>query len=260
MKKLTVMYFSPTGTGKSVAESIASGMTQKQIFSENVQTVDLTRPNARTQSYSFDEQDVLLLAYPVYGGRIPNIITSVLNNLTGSSTPAIIVSVYGNRDYEDALVEGHDILAKAGFNVIAAGAFIGEHSYSAKVAAGRPDASDLETASRFGVSVTDKLEKNDLTVPDIKGNRPYKMPMPDMPFAPKTTNACDNCGICVDKCPVQAISPENPANVASNCILCSACVKSCPKKAKYIDAEKILQIVSMLETKFTARKEPELFI
>lgn len=61
--------------------------------------------------------------------------------------------VYGNRDYEDALLELRDTVASLGFTPLSAGAFIGEHSYSTAempVAAGRPDATDLQTARTFG--------------------------------------------------------------------------------------------------------------
>ena len=59
---------------------------------------------------------------------------------------------------------------------------------------------------------------------------------------------------------MQVIHKENPRVVDSGCILCSACVKCCPEEAKIIDAEPILKIKAMLESKFTHRKEPELFL
>lgn len=185
---------------------------------------------------------------------------SALGNLSAEGTPVILIGVYGNRDYEDALVEGQDILKDAGFNVIAAGAFVGEHSYSEKVGTGRPDHLDIKAAKDFAKSIAMKLSKNDLSVPFIKGKRPYRDPMPNMPFTPKTTEVCDNCGMCRIVCPMQVINKSNPFKVESGCILCSACVKVCPNSAKYIDAEPILKIVKMLESKFVARNEPELFI
>lgn len=68
-----------------------------------------------------------------------------MNNCT-----AIIVVVYGNWDYVDALIELRDIAVKMGFKPIAAAAFIGEHSFSTEdspIAYGRPDISDLNIAA-----------------------------------------------------------------------------------------------------------------
>lgn len=74
------------------------------------------------------QEDVLLLSMPVYGGFIPKICVPMAEKLKGSSTPAIIFVVYGNRHYDNALLQMKDILTKQGFIVIAAGAFIAEHS------------------------------------------------------------------------------------------------------------------------------------
>ena len=82
----------------------------------------------------------------MYGGRLPADAVKRLSNLKGHNTPAVIVVVYGNREYEDALLELNDLAIEAGFKPVAAGAFIGEHSYSNKdspIAHGRPDEKDI---------------------------------------------------------------------------------------------------------------------
>ena len=87
---------------------------------------------------------------------------------------------YGNRDYEDALVELYDLAVSLGLSPFAAGAFIGEHSYSTPempVAEGRPDSMDLADARIFGGECVRKLESPGAFAPfHIKGNRPYKEP------------------------------------------------------------------------------------
>ncbi len=254
MNQVTAMYFSPTGTSKKITEAIARGMGGE------TRIVDLTRSEARQGTYEFGHGDILVLGYPVYGGRIPTILQDVIHAFKGNESIAVPAAIYGNRDYEDALLEGVDILTESGFVVPAAGAFIGEHSYTSKVATGRPDVSDLKLAEEFGSKIADKLQQGDTSQPAVKGNRPYKDPMPDMPFTPQITGNCINCGSCADNCPAGAIDKNNPAMTNSSCILCCACVKICPQHAKSLDAEPIHKIRTMLEANCIPRREPELYL
>ena len=250
---ITAMYFSPTKTTKKVTETIAAAIGE-------FGSVDLTNPFARKMKYMYGEGDVLVLGYPVYGGRIPEVILEVLKKLQGEDTLAIVVGVYGNRAYEDALIEGYDILAERGFKVIAAGAFIGEHSYTNLVGTDRPDEEDLEIAADFGKQIREKIAAGYLETPEIPGNRPYKKGMPDMPFRPEVKPTCSGCGACVKVCPMQIIDKKNPCVTGEGCILCCACVKKCTRNARYFDAAPLHKITTMLETNCLERKEPELFI
>lgn len=250
---ITAMYFSPTKTTKKITEAIAAAMGE-------FGSIDLTNPLSRKMKYMYGEEDIVVLGYPVYGGRVPQILLEVLGKLSGEGTKAILVAVYGNRAFEDALAEAQDILTAGGFNVVAAGAFIGEHSYSRLVAAGRPDADDIAIAEDFGKKAAAKISAGDYSTPAIPGNRPYKQGMSDMPFKPVTSDDCVSCGICVKGCPMQVIDKADPKKISDGCILCSACVKACPKQAKKIEAEPLAKIKNMLETKFVERKEPEIFL
>jgi hypothetical protein len=88
-----------------------------------VRRVDLCAPVA-AESVSAP----LLAVVPVYGGRVPEVALERLRALKGNGGPAIAVVVYGNRAYEDALLELHTELTANGYKVIAAAAFIAEHS------------------------------------------------------------------------------------------------------------------------------------
>ena len=51
------------------------------------------------------KDSLTILAAPVYGGRVAPIALQRMKRLKGTNAPVILVAVYGNRDYEDALVE-----------------------------------------------------------------------------------------------------------------------------------------------------------
>ena len=70
--------------------------------------------------------DLLLIGVPVYMGRVPALIHEWLVSLRLHQTPTVCVVVYGNRVYEDALLELTDIVRGCGGIPIAGGAFIGE--------------------------------------------------------------------------------------------------------------------------------------
>ncbi|MGI6153194.1 MAG: 4Fe-4S dicluster domain-containing protein [Christensenellaceae bacterium] len=256
--KIYAMYFSPTHTAKTSTLAIAHRLAQETGM-ELVQT-DLTAPAARSGQYAFGPGDLLLFGFPVYGGRMPALLAKTLGNLQGSGSLAVPVAVYGNRDYDDALLEAADLLEQRGFSIVAAGAFIGEHSFSRRLAAGRPDEADTKAAASFASSIAGKLSGGSPAAPSISGNRPYKDALSPMPFSPKTTDACTRCMACVKGCPAAVIDNADPTIVASGCIQCHSCVKFCPVKAKYFDAKPLEEATARLEANFMARKEPVFFL
>jgi len=180
INSVRLVYFSPTGTSKRVAEAIAKGI---QVSCEHV---DLTPPTARTQEFERLSDELAVIAAPVYAGRIPSEAVYRLRRISANDTPAVLVAVYGNRLYEDALVELQDLAIELGFRPVAGGAFIGEHSYSTAevpTAHGRPDADDVEKAIEFSRKIVEKMSgicgPRDIPPLELPGNRPYREGMRD---------------------------------------------------------------------------------
>lgn len=258
------IYFSPTNTTQKTVLRITDGI-KKSLEETKIYEINLTFPWGREHELNLERDDVLILGLPVYGGRIPSFLDNNLNKIKGDNTLAIITAVYGNRDYDDALIEMKNILKSNGFITIAAGAFIGEHSYSTKIATNRPDAKDLMIIDDFSKKIVGKIVniKNGFKAEEIsvKGNYPYKERSPVLNIAPIPTGNCSKCGACASICPTQAISKLNPCDVdASKCIKCCACIKKCPESKRHFDNEFMTNITNMLEKNFTERKEPEIFI
>lgn len=256
---VTAVYFSPTHGSEKITCRIAEELAEK--LASAYQEINLTPPENRGKEHTFIEEELLVFGFPVYGGRIPAVLEDSIRKLKGNQTPAVLIATYGNREYEDALVEAADLLKENGFLIVAAGAFLAEHSMTKKVAAARPDQEDLKKADSFASLIYEKIQEGDLHEPQIKGNRPYKKRSPAVPIAPKTDDSCTECMACVQRCPMHAIQVGNPKSIDANlCIRCCACIKTCPVHAKFFDDPNVLKIISMLETKCTARKEPEWFL
>lgn len=105
--KLTAFIFSPTGTTAAVAKPLAEALLP------GAHIVDLTCADAEEERFGPDE--LVLFAAPVYGGRIPAPAAKRFARMKGTDTPALLVAVYGNRDYDDALLELCDLAEENGF-------------------------------------------------------------------------------------------------------------------------------------------------
>ena len=209
----------------------------------------------------------MILAAPVYFGRVAATAAQVFSRLKAKNTLAVLLAVYGNRHYDDALVELEDISILRGFVPVAAGAFVAVHSFDSPdypMAVGRPDAEDIAKARTFGAIIsakirtatgTDAIEK--VFVP---GNRPYKQYGTYLK-APVSTAACKKCHHCIRVCPQGSIRIDEQAETEdSACITCHACVKACPFNARHFMTESMDETYQRISSLVTIRREPEFWI
>ncbi len=251
-------YFSPTGSSKKIAQSVANGIT-----SEVCEEYDLTLPGPSPELQL--EKGVAIFSAPVYAGRVAIQFLERIAGIKGHDTPAVVLVTYGNRAYEDALLELSDVVSAQGFKVIGAAAFIGEHSYATvdyPVALGRPGATDLAKAVDFGRQLSSKLALNDLTRPPIAGSCQYRQRISFGGIAPATDEAtCTACGQCVTLCPTGVITLNGKiATEASDCTMCCACVKGCPTGARSFNPPPIQEKRALLVKNCSQPKQPELFL
>ena len=271
INQISTMYFSATDTTKKVVSAIGMKLSQNIDKEMSINSIDFTLPKAREKAVSFTNQDILIIGVPVYAGRVPNVLLKYLNSITGNGALAVPVVVYGNRNYDDALIELKDILELNGFKVIGGGAFIGEHSFSKTLAKNRPDEKDMDIAEAFANQIYTKITTQDkIQTIAVNASRPYRqyyipknkdgIAVDIRKVTPKTNSNCNDCKICANICPMGSIDFEDVSKLNGICIKCGACIKKCPMNAKYYDDEDYLRHKHELEVDFTYRREPELFL
>lgn len=212
----------------------------------------------------FVQDDFVIVGIPVFGGRVPSAALEHMAGLKGCMTPAVAVVTYGNREYEDALIELKMALETQGFVVIAAAAFIAQHSMAPSIAAGRPHADDLVAVMNFATSAMQKVQSAEdiAQIPDlaVEGNIPFKH-YGGAPGKPQADETCIQCGLCAEKCPVGAIDEASP-NITNPelCITCMRCVAVCPIGARALDAQIVAAITARLNGICPEPKQPSIFI
>lgn len=262
-EKVKIVYFSPNGTTKTVSEAIAKGIGAKYSI------INLTKPDSTTVNYEFTSKDLTIIAVPVYSGRVPKTVVERISRLKGNNTPSILVTVYGNRDIDDAMLELKDLTTPLGFNAIAGAAFIGEHCFNTpefNVAVGRPDKDDIEKAYSFGIKVKQRFDEIKNEIPDLQvpGKRPYRTYHPlitDLLKIETNMSTCTLCGKCAEVCPTEAVKINDSVSTdIMLCMKCQACIRVCPVKARAWDNDRFKDVAKWLVANCSNRREPEIYL
>ncbi len=248
---LFTFYFSPTG-----GTLRASKLLVKELALPNTM-YDLSSPIEEVQ---IAQEDLALFVLPSFAGRCPQLALEHLQRVKGNKTKAIIVTTFGNRAFDDTLLELKDTVESLDFIPVAALALVTQHSIFPMFGTGRPDKHDELWLKIAAGQIRAKLEtdKQDLKVP---GKRPYKTLTPN-PLKPIVDQEkCTKCGLCASTCPTLAIDRPNPNTTNwAICISCMRCLAICPTKARYLDSERYNDVYTRLRTALKEPKEDLLFL
>ena len=271
LKKVWAVYYSATGTTDKVVNTLAEELAAQLDLP--FERVGFTKLAEHEKVYSFTDGDLVVVGTPTYAGRVPNkILPDFQTKLHSSGALAVAVVTFGNRAYDNSLAELCAVLEADGFHTAAAGAFVGRHAFTDKLADGRPDWDDKREIRDFAGRIADKVKNfTDIPAPvQVPGDpaAPYYVPKgvdgepaKFLKAKPKTDlGKCCNCGACARLCPMGAIDLRDVSSVPGTCIKCQACVRKCTHHAKYFDDPAFLSHVAMLEQSFQEPKKNEMFL
>ena len=249
------LVFSPTGGTRKAADALCAG------FSMPVHSIDLSDVKFDFSSLRFAPQDVCVFSVPSFGGRVPAPAAQRMAAVQGGGALAVLLVAYGNRAFDDTLMEMKDLTEKAGFRCAAAVAAVTEHSIARCYAAGRPDEADAQELTRYGSRIFAAIQGNALPAElHVPGNRPYRA-FGGVGMIPMPNDTCTGCGTCAALCPTGAISAQDPSKVNPDlCISCMRCVAVCPTHGRQAEPEKVAATEQKLAKLCSDRKTNELFL
>ena len=272
MKQVRAAFFSPTGTTRRLVLALAGTLSEELDLT--LAQADFTVPIRRQEPLVFGEDEVAVIGLPVYAGRLPNLLLPYVKTLRGHNTPAVFLTAFGNRNYDDALLELGLLLQEQGFRLAAAGAFVGEHAFSRELGAGRPDRRDIRKVREFARGAAENIKAGtfrtvwELLKEEERPLRPYYTPRDRqgtpiniLKVKPKVDlSRCIGCGRCVTLCPMGSIDPRDVSQYLGVCIKCGACEKGCPEGARYYDDPGYLYHKSELEAEYARRAPDTVFL
>ncbi len=258
VSKVTCVYFSATGLTEKVLDLFLAGLP---VGAEKINITSHLFQNGA----EFGPDELVIFAAPVYGGVLPAPAAQRFERFKGRGTPAVCLAVYGNRDFDDALVQMQDLAEQNGFIPLGFAAAVAQHSLMPKLAAGRPDGQDAKVLAAFARKVWEKVgdisAASKTHIPVVPGNRPYRV-FNGVPFKPETSQSCVHCGACAAHCPTGAISAADPSQTNPQaCIGCMACVRLCPSRARSMKPKFSLWLAEKICLfKYGKRKETQTFM
>ncbi|MDO5455817.1 MAG: 4Fe-4S binding protein [Eubacteriales bacterium] len=275
IRSIKLVVFSPTGSSMEVAKMTGG------VILEGLRTLEAgvkrDTPNRSRSAEFTTERGIIdlcagqwggvgprtlcIFSVPCYGGRIPQLAAERLTEVKGDGTPAIVCVTYGNRAYEDALLELADLVTENGFHVIAGCAVVTEHNIMHEYGKGRPNAEDQVEIRAFAERVLQRIrEGQPIRTPVLPGNRPYKewagMRLPIAVDQEK----CTDCGVCAKSCPAGAVRADGWKTDENKCINCMRCIKYCPAGCRHVPEEVLRAMTQRLRPACGTRKENAFFV
>lgn len=271
IKRVWALAYSATGNTATLVRTAAKAAAD--CLGVPMKELSFSIPAERAAEWAFASGDLVFIGSPTYAGKLPNkLLPDFQSKLIGNGAFAAAMVSFGNRSFDNALAELCVSLTGDGFQLLSAGAFVGQHAFATALAAERPNAEDLAEAAEFGRKTAEKAGDTQTGSEPIQvpgdADAPYYIPrgvdgepVKFLKAKPKTDeDRCTNCGLCAEICPMGAIDPEDVFSIPGTCIKCQACVRRCPENAKYFDDPAFLSHRAMLEENYTAPQANALFI
>ena len=245
--KFFIVFISPSGSTRLIADLFREQLTNADADVAFLNLSDQSLIPDCIEQMTGAEDVCLLLGSPVYRDMaVPPVMNFIAELPSMKNAWAVPFVTWGHACSGIALWQMGLALEAKGFRIAGAAKVGAVHSMLRNmdhpVGEGHPDREEQKIVTRLIETLVARFDatgmKNlDLSLldyqdPEVAAASKARMEKPWM-IVPKKidTNACTQCGLCVDECPIAAIDLNPYPEYLASCFDCFNCVLSCPEEA-----------------------------
>jgi ferredoxin/flavodoxin len=279
-KKVLIVYFSPAGSTRHVAGVIEK---QFQALGADVCVSDLgeCRDGATEISRQIEASKgngCLFIGSPVYVSHaVPPVIECIAGLTENTGAFAVPFVTWGGACSGISLYEMGKELLNKGFTVLGAAKILAVHSLmwllENPLGKRHPDAEDdrmvgelvnhvyqkLHSDTPKGIKLSDlayQTKENHLEMEKVS----LEVAKADMPRREIDTKLCNQCQICAEVCPMDAVAFTPYPEFGHDCVFCFSCMKHCPEQAITVDFSEIWQRIKDRAAFFSEHPDSQIFL
>ena len=279
-KKVFIVYFSPAGSTRHVADVI-----EKQFLTlgAEVSSFDLAECSNDVatvishQMVASNGKSCLFVGSPVYVSHaVPPVMEFIAELKEDIGAFAVPFVTWGGACSGISLYEMGKELISRGFTLLGAAKILALHSLMWKLddplGKGHPDADDdrmvvdlvnhvnqqIQSDNPKGIKLSDlayQTKENHKEMEKIS----LQTAKAHMPERTIDTERCNQCEVCSDVCPADAVTFTPYPEFEDGCVFCFTCMKECPEKAINVDLSAIWQRIRDRAALFSERPYSQVF-
>jgi ferredoxin/flavodoxin len=279
-KKVFIVYFSPAGSTRHVAEVI-----EKQFLAldAEVSSFDLSEYNSDVamtisqQMEASEGKSCLFIGSPVYVSHaVPLVMECIAGLKENDGAFAVPFVTWGGACSGISLYEMGKELLNKGLPILGAAKILAVHSlmWPLENALGKehPDADDDRMVVELVNHINQKLHEDNpkgIKLPDLayqtKENHAemekvsLQAAKAHMPERTIDTELCNQCQVCSEVCPADAVTFTPYPEFGDGCVFCFNCMKKCPEEAINADLSEIWQRIKDRAAFFFERPYSQIF-
>ena len=280
-KKVFIVYFSPAGSTRHVAEVI-----EKQFLTlgAEVFSIDLAECSndlstlISHQMKASNGRSCLFIGSPVYVSHaVPPVMKFIAELKEDTGAFAVPFVTWGGACSGISLYEMGKELISRGITLLGAAKILALHSLMWELddplGKGHPDADDdrmvlelvnhvnqqIQADNPKGIKLSDlayQTRENHKEMEKIS-LQTAKVHMPERTI---DTERCNQCEVCSDVCPADAVDFTPYPEFEDGCVFCFTCMKKCPEKAINVDLSGIWQRIRDRAAFFSERPDSQIFL
>jgi ferredoxin/flavodoxin len=279
-KKVFIVYFSPAGATRHVAEIIEKQFLALGAEVSSFDLAEFSSDVAMTISQKMEaseDKSCLFIGSPVYVSHAVPLVMECIGELKETTGVfAVPFVTWGGVCSGISLYEMGKELINKGFTILGAAKILAVHSLmwplEDPLGKEHPDADDdhmveelvnhinrkLYEANPKGINLSDlayqsKENHAEMEKISLQTAKAY------MPERTIDTELCNQCKVCSEVCPADAVTFTPYPEFGDGCVFCFSCIKKCPEQAIYADLSEIWQRIKDRAAFFSERPYSQIF-